>query len=41
MIITRTETIGDLIILCDGATLAGDEEIIYAPSATPALSFRR
>ena len=41
MITTRTETIGGLIISRDGATLASGEEITYAPSATPTLSFRR
>ena len=41
MITTRTETIGGLIIPCDCATLASGEEITYAPSATPTLSFRR
>lgn len=40
MIITRTGTIGGLIISSDCATLAGGEEITYAPSATPTLSFR-
>ena len=41
MIITRTETIGDLIIPRDCAmVLASGEEITYAPSATPTLSFR-
>lgn len=41
MIITKTETIGDFIILCDSATLASGEEITYAPSATPTLFFHR
>lgn len=35
MIITRTETIGGLII-----ALASDEEITYASPATSTLSFR-
>ena len=41
MITTRAETIGGLMISCDGATLASGEEITCAPSATPTLSFRR
>ena len=41
MIIIRTETIGGLIIPTMVLTLAGGEEITYAPSATPTLSFRR
>lgn len=41
MIITKTETIGDLIISSDCATLASGGEITYAPPATPTLSFRR
>lgn len=41
MIITKTETIGGLIIPRDCATLASGEEITYAPSATPTLFFHR
>ena len=40
MITTKTETIGGLITSRDGAILASSEEITYAPSATPTLSFR-
>lgn len=40
MTITRTETIGGLIIPTMALTLASGEEITYASSATPTLSFR-
>lgn len=42
MITIGTETIGDLIIPpAMLLTPASSEEITYAPSATPTLSFRR
>ena len=40
MIITRTETIGGLIIPAIVPTFAGGKEITYASPATPTLSFR-